>query len=220
MNDVISIIRTRILEKPVLFVVNIDSTLPYMLNGDLVRLRQLLLNLLNNAVKYTDEGYISITVDGEINGDIIFIAFEITDTGIGIKEEDAGRLFTDFSRLDTHRNIGVESTGLGLSISRNLCRLMGGDITFYSKYGEGSTFTVRLPQKVVDATPFASVENPDDKNVLIYEQRIPYANSIVCSVDNLGVRCTLRPITKSFCGLWKTILSRQYSRLPSCLRKR
>jgi signal transduction histidine kinase len=198
MNDVISIIRTRILEKPILFVVNIDSALPSVLFGDVARLRQILLNLLNNSVKYTDEGSVAITVEGVVEADTAVLSFEISDTGIGIKQKDIDILFTDFSRLDTHRNIGVESTGLGLAIARSLCRIMGGDITVFSTYGEGSTFTVTLPQKIRDAAPFAVVNEPESKNVLIYEMRMPYANSIVCSVDNLGVKCRLATSYEEF----------------------
>jgi signal transduction histidine kinase/CheY-like chemotaxis protein/HPt (histidine-containing phosphotransfer) domain-containing protein len=192
LNDVITIIRMRIREKPVQFAVNVDSALPQKLIGDVVRVRQILLNLLSNAVKYTQEGHIIFTVDGELQKDrSINLRFEITDTGIGIKEEDIGKLFGDFIQVDTHKNAGVEGTGLGLAITRSLCRAMGGDVSVESVYGKGSTFTAVVPQGVGDATPFASVEDADTKSVLIYETREVCANSIVCSIDNLGVRSVL-----------------------------
>jgi signal transduction histidine kinase/CheY-like chemotaxis protein len=198
-NDVVGIIRTRLIEKDILFTVNLDSKLPRGLVGDEARVRQILLNLLSNAVKYTREGTIALTVEGTWDPDgSVALCFEISDTGVGIKAEDMGKLFGDFSRLDTHKNRGVEGTGLGLAISRNLCRMMGGDIRVRSAYGKGSTFTAVLPQKIKAPEPFAAVRSPETKQVLIYETRVPYADSIVRSVENLGVRCTFANIWEDF----------------------
>jgi signal transduction histidine kinase/CheY-like chemotaxis protein len=191
-NDVITTVRMRLMEKPVNFLTNIDSALPGKLIGDEARIRQILLNLLSNAVKYTNEGHIAFTVSGVARelGEIE-LTFEITDTGIGIKEADMDKLFDEFAQFDTLKNRGVEGTGLGLTIARSLCRSMGGDITVSSKYGEGSTFKATIPQKISDASPSALVKDPDAKNVLVYERRGIYAHSIVLSVKNLGVRCSL-----------------------------
>jgi CheY-like chemotaxis protein len=116
---------------------------------------------LSNAVKYTNTGSITFQVSGQMqDNERMFLSFRITDTGIGIKSEDMDKLFGNFNQVDTHRNRGIEGTGLGLAISRNLCRLMGGDITVQSVYGEGSTFTAAIPQRVVDPSPFGSVELP------------------------------------------------------------
>jgi signal transduction histidine kinase/CheY-like chemotaxis protein len=198
-NDVISIIRMRLREKPVYFVVNVDSAIPRKLSGDVVRVRQILLNLLSNAVKYTGQGHIILTVDmEEQDEDTLILKFEIADTGMGIKAEDMGKLFGNFSRLDSRINQGVEGTGLGLAITRNLCRIMGGDVAADSEYGEGSTFTAYIPQGIRDRTPFASVDGADTKKVLVYETREVYGNSIVCSVDNLGVFCKLVTGEKEF----------------------
>jgi signal transduction histidine kinase/CheY-like chemotaxis protein/HPt (histidine-containing phosphotransfer) domain-containing protein len=191
-NDVITIIRMRLREKPVYFVVNVDSAIPKKLYGDVVRVRQILLNLLSNAAKYTHKGHIIFTVDIEEGGEeSLTLKFEINDTGIGIRREDMEKLFGDFSRLDSRVNQGVEGTGLGLAITRSLCRAMGGDVTVQSEYGEGSTFTARIPQGIRDKTPFASVADPQSKKVLVYETREIYGNSIVCSIDNLGLSCKL-----------------------------
>ncbi|MDR2053118.1 MAG: response regulator [Treponema sp.] len=191
-NDVVSIIRMRLREKPVYFVVNVDSVIPQKLRGDLVRMRQALLNLLSNAAKYTHQGHIIFTVDvEEYRGSSLVLKFEITDTGIGIKPEDMGKLFSNFSRLDGLVNQGVEGSGLGLAITRNLCRIMGGDVTVQSEYGEGSTFTAYIAQEIRDKAPFAEVIKPETMKALIYETREIYGNSIVCSVDNLGVSCKL-----------------------------
>jgi signal transduction histidine kinase/CheY-like chemotaxis protein len=198
-NDVIAIIRMRLREKPVYFVVNVDSAIPWKLSGDVIRVRQILLNLLSNAVKYTNRGHIILTVDiEERSEEFLTLKFEITDTGIGIKAEDMGKLFDNFSRLDSHVNRGVEGTGLGLAITQNLCRIMGGNVTVESEYGEGSTFTAYLPQGIRDKAPFAAVSEPETKKVLIYETREAYGNSIVCSVDNLEVFCKLVTGTEDF----------------------
>jgi len=191
MNDVLCIIRMRIIKKPILFVANIDCNIPNKLIGDEIRLRQILLNLLGNAVKYTDEGFISIAVYGAIEEDTVVLTIEISDSGIGIREEDIDKLFGDFVQVDVAANRGIQGTGLGLAIAKNLCRAMGGDISVYSEYGTGSTFTMTLPQKFKTYKKFAHVEKPDEKQTLIYEPRAIYANSIACTIDNLGVRCTV-----------------------------
>jgi signal transduction histidine kinase/CheY-like chemotaxis protein len=191
LNDVISIIRMRVVDSRVRFVVNIDSNIPHALFGDEIRIRQILLNLLNNAVKFTNAGYVSFTVTGETNEDTVNLTMEISDSGRGIKTDDINILFGDFVQLDLAKNKGVEGTGLGLAIARNLVNAMGGDIAVASEYGKGSTFTITLPQTIRDNAKIASVQNPEEKSVLVYERREMYANSIICTVDNLGVDCTL-----------------------------
>jgi signal transduction histidine kinase/CheY-like chemotaxis protein len=187
-NDVIAIIRMRLREKPLYFVVNVDSAIPRKLFGDVVRLRQILLNLLSNAVKYTSAGHVILTVNREKPDEAsLILKFEIADTGIGIKPEDREKLFDNFSRLDSQTNRQIEGTGLGLAITRTLCRLMGGDVTVASEYRVGSTFTACIPQGIRDKTPVAAVQEPETKRVLIYETREIYGNSIICSMDNLGV---------------------------------
>ncbi len=191
-NDVISIIRMRVVDKQIFFTVNMDCDIPGRLIGDEIRMRQVLLNLLSNAFKYCDRGFISIHASCEnMSDDAVTMVFDISDSGVGIKPEDHAKLFTDFVQLDkvTHRE--VEGTGLGLVITKNLCEAMGGSIDVYSVYGEGSTFTVRVPQKFTVYERFARVDDPSGKNVLIYETRLPYSSSIICSIDNLGVKCKL-----------------------------
>ncbi|MDR3172634.1 MAG: response regulator [Treponema sp.] len=191
-NDVITIICMRLREKPIYFVVNLDHTIPSKFYGDVVRVRQVLFNLLSNAVKYTNKGHILFTVDVQKWEETsVTLKFEVSDTGIGIRQEDMGKLFGNFSRLDSHQNYEVEGSGLGLAISRNLCRIMEGDVTVQSVYGEGTTFTAYFPQEIRDMTPFAAVSDPETKKVLVYESREIYGNSIVCSIDNLGVSCKL-----------------------------
>jgi signal transduction histidine kinase/CheY-like chemotaxis protein len=187
-NDVITITKTRFLEKPVLFIADIDSTLPARLEGDEIRVRQILLNLLSNAVKYTRQGYIVFTVTGESGAEgRVTLRCSVEDTGIGIKEEDMGEIFGHFVQVDTRANRGIEGTGLGLAVSRGLCLLMGGDITVESRYGEGSVFTATMTQKVLDARAFAAVENPGAKAVLIQESRKIYAESLARTLNGFAV---------------------------------
>jgi CheY-like chemotaxis protein len=133
--------------------------------GDEIRVRQIFLNILSNAVKYTREGQITFTVKADIGvGGAVTLVAEVADTGIGIKAEDMDKLFGDFTQFDTHKNAGVEGTGLGLAITRSLCRAMGGDVAVKSVYEVGSTFTVRIPQKADDLTPFSAAVGPDDES--------------------------------------------------------
>ncbi|MDR1472621.1 MAG: response regulator [Synergistaceae bacterium] len=188
LNDVISVIRTRIAEKHVLFLVDVDSGIPGSLRGDSARLRQILINLLGNAVKYTQEGFIRLAVK-EISKDdgMIVLNFVVSDSGIGIKPEDAGNIFGDFVRVDVERNSGIEGTGLGLSISRSLCRAMGGDISVTSVYGHGSEFTVTLPQRYDSAEAIAFVNNRETLRALLYHERPQYAGSLSRTLESLGV---------------------------------
>ena len=191
-NDVISIIRMRAIDSRLRFVVNIDSNIPDELYGDEARIRQSMINILGNAVKYTDEGFVSFCIMGEIiNEDTINLTIDIMDSGRGIKKEDISGLFKDFGQVNTAENRGVEGTGLGLAITWNIIKAMDGNIEVFSEYGKGSTFIVTFPQKFRASQKVASVEDPEDKSVIVYERRDIYANSIVCTVDNLGVFCAL-----------------------------
>jgi signal transduction histidine kinase/CheY-like chemotaxis protein len=199
-NDVLSIIRTRLDEKPLLFVTKIDGSLPRLFYGDEVRIRQVLLNLLSNAVKYTRKGHIVLTIRGEKIAEKrrMILYFEVSDTGIGIKSKNLERLFGNFTQFDVKQNREIEGTGLGLAISRNLCRLMGGDITVQSVYGEGSTFSAFLPQRIVHGEPFALVDNPQTKTVLVYEKRPVYIESLVFTINSLKVNCFLAQSREEF----------------------
>jgi CheY-like chemotaxis protein len=167
--------------------------------------RQVLLNLLSNAIKYTQEGHISICVTGKLSADNeVTLYFEVSDTGIGIKEEDQTKLFINFTRLDALRNKNVEGTGLGLAISRGLCKMMGGDIKVVSEYGKGSVFTAVLPQKIKNPVPLAVVRDPETKRVLLFEDRILCADSILRSMNDLGVDCTLVSTEQEFAAALKS----------------
>jgi len=195
LNHIIAMAQIRIAEKPVTFIVDVDASLPNLLNGDEVRIRQILSNLLSNAIKYTHNGYIRLTVTGQISSrsmNEIILGFEIADSGIGIKDQDMPNLFRSFTRLDMKKNQGVEGTGLGLAIARSACRAMGGDIIVSSKYSEGSVFSVTIPQGIVEKEALAHVENPSEKAVLCYEKQSLYAESIVRTLQNMGVPVTIK----------------------------
>jgi signal transduction histidine kinase len=187
-NDTVNIIRMRLIEKPIRFFTNIDGNIPNSLIGDEVRLRQIMINLLSNATKYTELGHISISINMEKReGKQVWLKIVVTDTGCGIKPEDYEKLFGDFVRVDAKKNRSIEGAGLGLAITKNLCCAMGGDISVKSEYGKGSEFTAIIPQGVAAEGRFATVEEPDKKRVLIYEHRIVYAKSVSWSLANMDV---------------------------------
>ena len=190
-NDLINIFKAKIYESRLRFAVNIDNNIPNALCGDSTRIRQIILNILNNAVKYTEKGFIALSISGEIaDSDTIMLKITVEDSGKGIKQEDIDKLFIEFTRVDLTSNISIEGTGLGLAITQNLVRAMDGSIGVSSTYGEGSTFTVMLPQKVMSYEKLAAVDNPGDKKCLIYERREMLLHSIMSTMDGLGVSYT------------------------------
>lgn len=137
-------------EKKIEFKTSFSSDIPATLYGDYARVKQIVLNLLTNAVKYTNEGYISFTVECvNINKDLCRLIISVEDSGMGIKKDKIDKLFTKFERLDEERNITIEGTGLGLAITKKLVELMHGKMVVQSIYGKGSKFTVSLDQKIV-----------------------------------------------------------------------
>ncbi|MGN0427170.1 MAG: response regulator [Agathobacter sp.] len=153
-HDVAQIISNQAKEKGLAFSMNIDPAMPKTLYGDINHMRSVLINLLNNAVKYTTEG--SVTLDANcllVVDNTITLSLAVKDTGIGIRSEEMDKLFKNFSQLNQQTSYGTEGTGLGLALVKNFCQMMGGDVMVMSDYGEGSTFTATLKQMVIDATP-------------------------------------------------------------------
>lgn len=150
LNDVVNMIQVKADQKELEFIIEVDETMPDELYGDETRIRQVIVNILNNAVKYTKQGSVTFMVDGSRQEDgSLLLRASVKDTGIGIREEDRKKLFQDFQRLDMQENRNVEGTGLGLAITSRLVEQMNGTLTVDSVYGEGSTFTISLPQKVI-----------------------------------------------------------------------
>ncbi len=186
--DVANIVMTRLKEKDVELVIDIAPDLPNGLKGDNIRIKQVLLNLVNNAAKFTSQGKIVMKMDyTHINPDEIELYISVEDTGIGIKKEDIGKLFQSFQQVDSKRNRNIEGTGLGLAITQRLLTLMDGGIWVESEYEKGSRFYCKLPQKIIDKTPSIGVREPESILVVGLISN-PYVREGLCSdVTNLGV---------------------------------
>ncbi len=173
-------------QKGVDFYVNIDDSVPVECNGDDIRVRQIIMNLLSNAAKFTKMGYVRLNLSGHLVTEELFeLEITVQDTGIGIKGEDYGKLFELFSQVDSKRNRAKQGTGLGLSICRGLARLMGGDITMNSVYGEGSTFRVTVRQKVV--TP-RTIGLAGAQTNVVDITKIPEARFLFCAMKEPFVK--------------------------------
>ncbi|MDR1411403.1 MAG: response regulator [Spirochaetaceae bacterium] len=187
-NDVANVIRIRLMDKPIDFFISVDSRIPAGLVGDEVRIRQILINLLNNAVKYTMEGHILLDIRAEIFGaSQLRLIIKVQDSGIGIRREDTDSLFTDFARVDLDKNLHVEGAGLGLSITKTFCTAMGGDIGVESEYGKGSVFTAWVIQNYHSPQTAALVRSPETLKVLLLEERPMFAEHFLGAMGNLGV---------------------------------
>ena len=148
-NELVVLAKARLGDKPLDFRVDIAQDIPEYLYGDYVRVKQIIVNLLTNAIKYTKEGYIEFKVSTIKKDNICRLIISVEDSGIGIKKESIDKLFTKFQRFDLEKNITIEGTGLGLAITKKLVDLMNGKIVVQSIYGEGSRFTVALDQRIV-----------------------------------------------------------------------
>ncbi|MCR5511490.1 MAG: response regulator [Lachnospiraceae bacterium] len=165
LRSIVSMIRMRSNEKELIFDVTIDEMLPARMYGDSGKIKQVVLNLLTNALKYTNLGGFSLNVSmDEMRDDVCKLRFSVKDTGIGIKEEDMDKLFSAYERLDEQKNNGIQGTGLGLDISRRFAELMGGTLTCESKYGRGSEFTLTVEQKITDVTPIGIFKEHEDNS--------------------------------------------------------
>ena len=189
-NDVMSIIKTKLLDSKLFFVNYIDSNLPDVLVGDEMRIRQILINILENAVKYTDKGYIIFIVRGTlIDESMIELSFEVKDNGRGLKQEDIGKLFNSYFRVDSESNYSTDGVGLGLVISKDLANAMNGDISVRSEYGVGSSFTVTVPQKIKGSVKVAKVDCANEITSVLFEYNDEYADSVEYAITNLGAEC-------------------------------
>ncbi|MCR5619614.1 MAG: PocR ligand-binding domain-containing protein [Lachnospiraceae bacterium] len=160
-DDVVAIIASKVIDKDVELILNLNTSIPKRLYGDGTRIRQILLNLGSNAVKFTESGQVRFVVDFSVlDADEILLSVSVEDTGIGIKDENLGKVFESFLQVDSKRNRSCGGTGLGLAISKELLSLMDGSLHVESEYKKGSVFSFKLPQRVIDHTPSMGVADP------------------------------------------------------------
>ncbi len=188
LNDVINMTRKKAYDKGLEYQFIVDENMPSKLLGDEIRIRQIIINIVNNAVKYTEKGFVNINVSfNSLEDNKIMLCVKVEDSGIGIKSEDKDKLFESFERLDTKKNYNVEGTGLGLHITGRLVDMMNGLIDVESEYGKGSIFTVALPQTVVNDAPIGDFAKAIDKyidNVDVAQATIYIPSVRILAVDD------------------------------------
>lgn len=187
---------TRIGDKQIEFNVNIAEDIPYELFGDKIHVKQVVNNLLSNAMKYTDKGSIDFTVKCINKNDTCLLLMTVKDTGRGIKSEDINRLFTKFERLDIEKNSTTEGTGLGLAITKKLVEMMGGTINVESSYGQGSMFMVQIPQKIKSLNkPFSERDMGEVGGYLIKNTNYSGKRILIVDDNKLNIKVAKRSLT-------------------------
>ena len=204
--DISNMFAFRAREKGLGWEVEVDESIPDSLYGDVYRVRQVIINLVSNAIKYTEHGSVRMTVrsleDTFAAGEYLTLEITVRDTGIGIRKEDQAKLFQKFERVDMERNSTVEGTGLGLAISRSLLEMMGGSIRVESVYGEGSAFTVTIPQRIVSAEPIGdfriSADNEEDSRESGHEAfRAPDARLLIVDDTRMNIAVAVGLLQKT-----------------------
>ena len=179
-DEITKLLSSRIVDKGLEFNVNISDDLPYRLRGDQANLKKCIINILTNAVKYTDSGSITLSVDAINDNNISNISISVEDTGKGIKKEDLDKIFSKFERVEEDKNSKIEGTGLGLAITKQIIELMGGKIVVQSIYGKGSKFTIHVSQEIVNMTQ--SLESAN--KVVIEDESLYFKGKKVLIVDD------------------------------------
>ena len=195
LNDVSNMVFFKAKEKDLEFRVDVDESLPDGLYGDKARVRQVITNILSNAVKYTEKGSVLMKVSGTADngkepGHMLRLMFEVKDTGIGMRSEEMDKLFTKFQRLDLSHNSTVEGSGLGLAISQQLMSMMGGTIRVESEYGKGSSFIIEIPQKIVSVEPVGDFKSRFEKDILstkTYKEAFRAPDAYILVVDDTKI---------------------------------
>ncbi len=208
LNDCYNLVSMRAAEKKLELLIENNHTIPKSLLGDETRIRQIVVNLLTNAIKYTNEGTVKLSFDYERNGDDgIILQIRVTDTGIGISKENQKKLFESFQRVDLEHNRNVEGTGLGLTITKQFVDMMGGSILVDSEYGKGSTFTVCVPQEVIEETPMGEYHVSARNRKKRYEERLYAPDTQVLLVDDVSMNIKV----------FKTLLRDTGIKVDACL---
>lgn len=192
LDELSKLTKVRIGEKTIEFITKFDESLPRVLYGDQTRVKQVILNILTNAAKYTDKGKIIFSVQSIIKDNVCRMIVSVEDTGRGIKKESIDKLFTKFERLDEDRNTAIEGTGLGLAITKKLVELMHGKIVVQSKYGEGSKFTVSIDQKIVK-NPTISLDDNSNSNLEVID--LKGKKVLVVDDNKLNLKVATRLLT-------------------------
>lgn len=192
LNDLYNILNIKAAEKKLDFIFDIDASIPSAYFGDDKRLRQVLINLINNAIKYTDAGMVRLKLSCHIQGSQGLLSFEVSDTGIGIKEENIGKIYDSFQRFDMQRNREVEGTGLGMNIVQQVLKLMGSELEIYSEYGKGSTFSFTLEQKIMNPLPLGDfrkrIVEAEEKKTSKKKYYAPKARILVVDDNELNLK--------------------------------
>jgi len=178
--DVVRMFNSKLKGSEVRLEVEAGTQVPSVLLGDAIRVKQILVNIIGNAVKFTKKGFIKFSIESEIfDEETTTIIFKVQDTGIGIREEHIGKLFGAYNQVDIKKNRVVQGTGLGLAISKNLCELMGGSIDVESVYGEGTTFTMTVVQKIISHEPLDLSDTREKENEKEKKLFIPTSTNYV-----------------------------------------
>ena len=188
-NDIVESTRLKLAETFLSCFFYVDPSLPAQLIGDSSRVKQILLNLISNSLKYTKEGSIAVTVRGNVDDEILNLEFEVQDTGIGIKQEEQEKIFNMFQRFENDMN--VSGTGIGLALSRRLCELMEGSLDFHSEYGNGTTFTAKIKQRVKCGYQVVDTDGIKKRDILIFEPRRRYSSFLLRVFESLGINARL-----------------------------
>lgn len=218
LHEVIDMLQIKMLEKELKFNLEIDRALPSKLLGDERRIKQILINLLTNAAKYTEKGSVTLNCTYEkVDEENILLKLSVADTGIGIRKEEMDYLFDAFQRADVKKNQKVEGTGLGLPITKHLLNLMGGEISVDSVYTQGSVFSVSIPQKVEDDAPIGEfVMISAEQNTEKYYSKTfeaPEARVLIVDDDDLNLIITTKLLQETKMSIDTA------SSVEECLRK-
>lgn len=173
-HDIMNMIEMKARDKGLALKLSVDREIPSRLWGDDVRIRQILVNLMSNAVKYTESGSVTLTVGAVVQEDMAHITFRVEDTGIGIREEDIEKLFQEFLRIEEQRNRTIEGTGLGMSITTRLLEKMGSKLQVESVYGEGSVFFFTLEQRIMSYEPIGDLEERIKNQAVAYSYQVMF----------------------------------------------
>ncbi|WP_051197176.1 ATP-binding protein [Butyrivibrio sp. XBB1001] len=197
LNDLVNMVQVKAQDKGLSFNLDVDRNIPVILNGDEIRIKQVITNILSNAVKYTKEGSITFKASFEKleeKPEAIRLIISVTDTGVGIKQEDMKRLFKAFERIEENKNRNIEGTGLGMSIAQSFLNMMGSHIEVESEYGKGSTFSFKLVQGVKDWKPIGNYEETFKRSVaerVKYREKFTAPHARLLVVDDTPVNLTV-----------------------------